>query len=582
VIVYPNLTAFLDPHTGVVNAAKIDRFRSSLPELTRKYIADLFPYSITNDDAYRLMSYTLARFDALLKMRDERMSVRVKDAGSMPLPAILGAIIQIKFESLQRQHASIELPSRFDFSTRLTSPTTDSHAFTARSSLNWAKGFLLSGSALSIASYLAIRFVADSVTTQGFLGLGVTLGIYIALSSIRFFILGRKVRAALMGRGLSREEAMITPIATSDNKPPHPAFYDLSQNAKRLILLHESITPHWSGMIGIMPLLAFMDNTPMELFESFIEQSWPKKYKTKNSDGSEYAMITMGSPLEIDWSLLAGIIKTKRDARAAVSIVADEIEKRTTQEASVWRDDSGPVVKDGVDIDVVIDMVGVIELLNDPLEFRRRIDKELAEQAVQNRSSHAFRVLGFGGLDWVVLAGAVTAFAGRYILLNFHNMSLMYFLIVPSIAILGLVFTGTSAVRVCTAYQAIRLAHPDMSLWQALRHNIGHDNDALIILKTISPYTYNQILYHETFKFHWVGLTTFIPGVKAPVLVQFESMVERLVKRGRMPVIVSDLDGTLSESNLPIAPEMADAIIEILKGGSTFAVLSGISKSRVE
>ncbi|MFA6079630.1 MAG: HAD hydrolase family protein, partial [Candidatus Omnitrophota bacterium] len=48
------------------------------------------------------------------------------------------------------------------------------------------------------------------------------------------------------------------------------------------------------------------------------------------------------------------------------------------------------------------------------------------------------------------------------------------------------------------------------------------------------------------------------------------------------PVIVSDLDGTLSESNLPIAPEMADAIIEILKGGSTFAVLSGISKSRVE
>ncbi len=195
---------------------------------------------------------------------------------------------------------------------------------------------------------------------------------------------------------------------------------------------------------------------------------------------------------------------------------------------------------------------------------------------------HAFRILGFGGVDWVLIAGALTAYSLRYFLLNIRNLSYTEFMVLPALITLTLIFTVTSLIRVLASFKAIYMAHPEFTLWQILTHNIGHDNMVLSLLKDISPYTYNQILFHETFKFHTAGLATFIPGVKAPVLVRFEDMVEKLVNRGRMPVIVSDLDGTLMEANLPITNEMADAIIEILKGGSTFALLSGISKSRIE
>ena len=81
-------------------------------------------------------------------------------------------------------------------------------------------------------------------------------------------------------------------------------------------------------------------------------------------------------------------------------------------------------------------------------------------------------------------------------------------------AISTLIFTVTSFIRGKASIKAIKQTYPKYSLWQVLTHDIGNDQKAMEALKNISEYTYNQIMYHETFKKHIPGLAAFIPGIK--------------------------------------------------------------------
>jgi len=68
---------------------------------------------------------------------------------------------------------------------------------------------------------------------------------------------------------------------------------------------------------------------------------------------------------------------------------------------------------------------------------------------------------------------------------------------------------------------------------------------------------------------------------KTETLDQFEDAVAGMIAESKMPIMICDLDGTVTESNLPISTENLNAVLEILKAGYPFAVLSGISYKRV-
>ncbi|MFH0764512.1 MAG: DUF692 family multinuclear iron-containing protein [Candidatus Omnitrophota bacterium] len=68
----------------------------------------------------------------------------------------------------------------------------------------------------------------------------------------------------------------------------------------------------------------------------------------------------------------------------------------------------------------------------------------------------------------------------------------------------------------------------------------------------------------------------------AQAIKQFNDMASGIMDRGYAPIIVADLDGTITEPNEPISEENARAIIRLVKSGAIFAVLSGISFNRVK
>jgi phosphoenolpyruvate-protein kinase (PTS system EI component)/phosphotransferase system HPr-like phosphotransfer protein len=148
---------------------------------------------------------------------------------------------------------------------------------------------------------------------------------------------------------------------------------------------------------------------------------------------------------------------------------------------------------------------------------------------------HAFKVLSGwsllglgGGLDWAAIFGGLTGYLTYYMSNNWDILSTMSACNTVMLAIIGLMFTVTSFIRVFASLSAIHFAHPDFSPWRILRHDIGHDIGALTKLQDISPNTYKHIVYHETFKYHVPALSAFTPllmsikdllvmlGIKAP------------------------------------------------------------------
>jgi len=151
-----------------------------------------------------------------------------------------------------------------------------------------------------------------------------------------------------------------------------------------------------------------------------------------------------------------------------------------------------------------------------------------------HRPPHAFRAVSGlsaiflgGGVDWITLFGAVIpAGIAYYITAEWYNLTSLGAATGVILAIISLIFAVTSFIRVRDSVKAIRKAHPEFTLWQAARHNIGDDHKALAILKKDSPYTHTQILRHEASKIHFLGgFLPFIPGPKAIV-----NMVQELIK----------------------------------------------------
>jgi|GEM_PF-3628131 len=68
----------------------------------------------------------------------------------------------------------------------------------------------------------------------------------------------------------------------------------------------------------------------------------------------------------------------------------------------------------------------------------------------------------------------------------------------------------------------------------------------------------------------------------ALVLAEFKTMLFGLAAEDMEPVLVCDLDATVTESNMPILPDNLEKVMKILKKGLHFVVLSGISKKRVD
>ncbi|MFH1304942.1 MAG: HAD hydrolase family protein, partial [Candidatus Omnitrophota bacterium] len=65
-------------------------------------------------------------------------------------------------------------------------------------------------------------------------------------------------------------------------------------------------------------------------------------------------------------------------------------------------------------------------------------------------------------------------------------------------------------------------------------------------------------------------------------LAEFKTMLSGLAAEDMEPVLVCDLDATVTESNMPILPDNLEKVMKILKKDLHFVVLSGISKERVD
>jgi len=72
------------------------------------------------------------------------------------------------------------------------------------------------------------------------------------------------------------------------------------------------------------------------------------------------------------------------------------------------------------------------------------------------------------------------------------------------------------------------------------------------------------------------------PFLTASTIRKYRKHVKSMFEKGRTPVMVCDLDATVTGSHSKISDESIRAILEILGAGLPFYVLSGISKDRVD
>jgi len=61
------------------------------------------------------------------------------------------------------------------------------------------------------------------------------------------------------------------------------------------------------------------------------------------------------------------------------------------------------------------------------------------------------------------------------------------------------------------------------------------------------------------------------------VMRRIDRMIVDIIAKGELPVIVADIDGTITESNMPVSDESLDVIIEQARLGVPFMMLTGIS-----
>ena len=141
------------------------------------------------------------------------------------------------------------------------------------------------------------------------------------------------------------------------------------------------------------------------------------------------------------------------------------------------------------------------------------------QKAREDKPSHTFRIMSWwsilglgGGIDWVFLHPfGVIGIAGYYIGTHLLNNSTMGTIWAITFISIGLVCAVGGVIRVFNVWKAIRLAHPEYTVWQVLTADIGSDKDALVMLNIFAPHTYGYILNHEYYTNHIVGLLAFLP-----------------------------------------------------------------------
>ncbi|MBN1526020.1 MAG: radical SAM protein [Candidatus Omnitrophica bacterium] len=190
--------------------------------------------------------------------------------------------------------------------------------------------------------------------------------------------------------------------------------------------------------------------------------------------------------------------------------------------------------------------------------------------AADQQEPHAFKALSGwsllglgGGIDWVALPAAAFGFISHYTAAHWSELS--YFAAGCGVmsAIIALMFAVTSFMRVKAVVKAVRTVHPEFSLWQALRHDIGHDNAAMIELAAISETAFRQISYHELFSSHVDGLTAFIPVLPKGGRKAAESAMSGIFTSrtsGEAEKIFAEAKGLLSEEQRKDAQRVIDAL----------------------
>ncbi|MDD5495942.1 MAG: hypothetical protein PHP46_02430, partial [Candidatus Omnitrophica bacterium] len=142
------------------------------------------------------------------------------------------------------------------------------HAFTAKAAYKAATLSLIGSGLMHTVAILAGVGTSNPTLANVGMYIGITLGAFLTLATLRYFFLGRATFNILreyykdsMEDDLPSEEDLpLIDIARSDGYR-HPAFYKLSPRAQRLINLHEGFKSDFGGMVSIIPLLdAFFKN----------------------------------------------------------------------------------------------------------------------------------------------------------------------------------------------------------------------------------------------------------------------------------------------------------------------------------
>jgi len=129
------------------------------------------------------------------------------------------------------------------------------HNFTASSGYNAA-------AVTSLVSLTSFVVAAAQYMLQGdFTGVtiaAVLAGAYFGWAAARYFGMGKSASDALVKSGLTRKEARTTAIARNDGYR-HPAYVE-----NRFITLHEGFEQHWTGMLGVMPIISWFFRSNFE------------------------------------------------------------------------------------------------------------------------------------------------------------------------------------------------------------------------------------------------------------------------------------------------------------------------------
>ncbi|RKY41049.1 MAG: phosphoglycerate kinase, partial [Candidatus Makaraimicrobium thalassicum] len=146
--------------------------------------------------------------------------------------------------------------------------------------------------------------------------------------------------------------------------------------------------------------------------------------------------------------------------------------------------------------------------------FLAPLGKELGMPAHPFAILSGYSLFGLGGgLDWVVLSSALFGKSVYFMITCLPDLTALGVIGVTILGAVSLLFAVTSFIRVKASWDAVSAVYPEFTFWRKLTHDIGNDTVVMRTLKDRAPYTYEQVAYHEAFKYHVPGLLAFVPFI---------------------------------------------------------------------